>query len=425
MNYSALGKAELEKKAAELRREYDNYVSMGLSLDLSRGKPASDQLDISSGLLKEEITGEYKAENGFDCRNYGVGTGLPEMKRLFSQILGIPEKNIVVGGNSSLNLIYDSVARLMLYGAPGFQPWVKSGKIKVLCPVPGYDRHFAIFQSLGIEMIPVKMDENGPIMDSVEELVKDPSVKGLICVPRYSNPTGITFSGETVERLAAMKTAAPDFRIFWDNAYAIHTVFPDGDRPLADIFGFCRKHGNDDRVLYFTSTSKITFPGGGVSMLAASDRNLAQIVPIMGIQTIGFDKLNQLRHVKLLRSAEHTKEIMACHAALLAPKFSIVFNALEKGLDGLGIVSWHKPHGGYFVSLDLCKGCADKVWSMMKNAGVTMTGAGATYPYGKDPEDSNLRLAPTYSTVKDLEKTMEVLVCCIKLASVEKLISEK
>ena len=400
MNYASMSKAELLCEQESVLSAYAAAKARALSLDLSRGKPAADQLDLAMPMLDMKPT---RTEKGMDARNYGVLEGLPEMRALFSEITGIPAKNIIACGNSSLNLMYDTVARAMLYGvAESARPWVREERVVFLCPVPGYDRHFRICQSLGIEMVNIPMDENGPDMDMVERLVKDPAVKGMWCVPKYSNPSGITYSEEVVRRLATMKTAAPDFRIFWDNAYIIHDLYEECDT-LADIFALSHEAGNGNRIFYFTSTSKVTLPGAGVAMMAMSDENLAQVLPILGTQTIGFDKLNQLRHVAYLKNAENTREIMRRQAALIRPKFEKMIEVLEKNLAPLGIATWTKPNGGYFISLDLMDGCAKRTFTLCKEAGVTLTGAGDTYPYGKDPADKNLRLAPTFATIADIE----------------------
>ena len=418
--YAELSKAELYAEYEEVLRKYNEFKSMGLTLDLSRGKPNSDQLDISLPLLSEARPREKCFSiNGVDCRNYGVLDGIPEMKQLFADMLGIKTEYVTVGGNSSLQLMYDTLARAMLFGVKDSRrPWCKEPVKKWICVTPGYDRHFKMTELFGFELISVPMTPTGPNMDMVEAIVKDPTVKGIWCVPKYSNPTGNTYSDETVRRLAAMECAAPDFRIMWDNAYAVHNFKGECDE-LLDIFTEAEKCGNLDRIFYFSSTSKITFPGGGVAMLAASPANLAHIAQFLGVQTIGYDKLNQLRHTTYFKDRATLDNHMKILAEFIGRKFEITLNALD-GLRGLGIAEWTEPSGGYFVSLDVLPGTAKRVYNLMADVGVTLTSVGATYPYGIDPEDKNLRIAPTYPTDDEVALATEILVIAVKLAALEK-----
>ena len=422
MNYKAASREELLREYEMLSAQYRGYLAEGLSLDLSRGKPSAEQLDLCEDMFSAVTSAaEAKAENGFDCRNYGELCGIAEARRFFSDYTGIPADNIIVCGNSSLNLMYDTIARCLLFGTVGSpRPWCREEKLKFLCPAPGYDRHFAITELFGFELIPVAMTAEGPDMDEVERLVCDPAVKGIWCVPKYSNPTGITYSDEVVRRLAEMKTAAPDFRIFWDNAYAVH-AFSDDDDTLADIFALARAAGNEDRVFYYTSTSKITFPGGGISMIAASSANLVGIKAAMTVQTIGHDKINQLRHVRLFAEAGSLHRRMMAHGAIIGRKFGVMLSVLDRDLEGLGIATWTKPKGGYFSSLDVLDGCAARVYQLCAEAGVSLTKVGATFPYGRDPYDRNLRLAPSFAKDSDLHKAAEVLTVAVRMAAIEKL----
>ena len=412
-------------EAAALRRRYDEIKSKNYSLDLTRGKPGKKQLDLSMGMLGVITNSDdCRSEGGLDCRNYGVLDGLPETKRLFSELLDIPAENILVAGNSSLNLMYDTIIRAMhfgVYGSP--RPWGLEKGVKFLCPAPGYDRHFAVCESLGIEMIPIRINDDGPDMDTIEKLVEnDAAIKGIWCVPKYSNPTGVTYSDEVVRRMAALKPKAPDFRIFWDNAYSVHDLYPDDKDELLNIFTEAKKLGpaSENMIFCFASTSKITFPGSGVAIMAASKANLDQIKGLMSFQTIGYDKINQMRHVKYFEHADAVREHMARHADILRPKFTIVCDTLERELGGMGIANWTRPRGGYFMSLNVAPGTARRVYELCLDAGVKLTEAGATYPYHRDPEDSNLRIAPSFPDDDDLQLAMDILCVCVKLAACEK-----
>lgn len=421
MKLSQMDSAQIDAFLAGARAEYDAFKAKELKLDMSRGKPSTEQLDLTLPMLDTLGSGDsMKAADGTDCRNYGVLDGISEAKAMFAEVLGVSEKEIIVGGNSSLNMMYDAMARAMLYGVVGSEkPWCKCEKVKFLAPVPGYDRHFGVTESLGIEMINVKMNADGPDMDEVERLVAaDESIKGIWCVPMYSNPEGVTYSDAVVKRFAGMKTAAADFRIFWDNAYCMHHL-TDAPDHLLNILAECKKCKNDNRVFMFGSTSKISFPGAGVGFMAASEANLAQIKKVLGMQTIGFDKMNQLRHVRFFGNYEGLVAHMKKHQASLAPKFATVLEHLERELAPLEIATWKKPNGGYFVSVDTLDGCAKRVVALCKEAGVVLTGAGAPFPYGKDPADKNIRLAPTYPPVAELETAMELFCICVKIASAE------
>ena len=424
--YRELSKEELLALKEELTKKYEDVKAKGLSLDMSRGKPGVDlggRRIIKKNLVNENS--DMKCESGVDCRNYGVLEGIPEAKRLMSEMIGTDPEHVIVFGNSSLNIMFDTIARCMLRGVLGSTPWSKLDHVKFLCPSPGYDRHFKVTESFGIEMIVVPMLPTGPDMDMVEELVsKDESIKGIWCVPQYSNPQGYTYSDETVRRFANLKPAASDFRIFWDNAYCVHHLYDDNQDHLLDILSECEKAGNPDMVFEFASTSKVTFPGSGVSVLASSKANLDDIRKYITVQTIGHDKINQLRHVRFLKDAQGIKEHMRKHAALIRPKFEAVLSTLERELGGLEIGQWTTPKGGYFISFDSMEGCAKAIVAKTKEAGVVMTGAGATFPYGKDPKDSNIRIAPTLPSAEDLAMAAEVFVLSVKLVSVEKLLGE-
>lgn len=422
MNYLNMSKSELTQQLEQLQAEYKKYQDMGLKLDMSRGKPGAEQLNLSEGLLKTIVSNDdCKTADGLDCRNYGVLTGIPEIKEMFAELLGVEENEIMVGGNSSLNMMFDAVSAMMTANVNGGTPWAKLDKVKWLCPAPGYDRHFGITEYFGIEMITVPMTSQGPDMDMVEELVSnDSSIKGIWCVPKYSNPQGITYSDETVTRFAKLKPAADDFRIIWDNAYAIHDIAQQGDT-LLNIMEECKKYGNEDLPIIFASTSKITFPGAGVACMAASDKNMKFFLNKYTIQTIGYDKLNMLRHVKFFGNYQGLLDHMQKHRAVLEPRFKAVTDKLDAELSGLGIAQWVNPKGGYFVSVDVLEGCAKRVVQLCKDAGVVLTGAGATYPYGKDPKDSNIRLAPTLPPVEELEIAMNLFCLSTKIAALEKL----
>lgn len=424
--YCELTRQELLGLRNSLQAEYSGYRSRALSLNMARGKPSQAQLELSMGILdvlssESSLTGA----DGTDCRNYGVLDGIAECKELMAGMMGVRPEEVIIYGNSSLNVMYDTVARSMISGVMGSTPWCRLDRVKFLCPVPGYDRHFAITEHFGIEMISIPMLPTGPDMDTVERLVSgDPAVKGIWCVPMYANPTGISYSDETVRRFARLKPAAADFRIYWDNAYCIHHLYDSPRDQLVEILEACRQAGNPDMVYQFASTSKITFPGSGISALAASQSNLADIRAQMKVQTIGHDKINQLRHVRFFGNIQGMREHMRKHADILRPKFEIVHDTLERELGGLGIGSWTNPRGGYFVSFDSLDGCAREIVTRCRDAGLVLTGAGATHPYGKDPHDSNIRIAPSFPANADLQLAMEVFTCVVKLVSVKKFLAQ-
>lgn len=420
--YKEMTKEELRALQVELKAQYDKLKEAGIQLDMSRGRPGARQLDLSTAMLDElNSSTAFKGADGMDIRNYGVIDGIKEAKELFAELMECPVDHVMVFGNSSLSIMYNIISSAMLHGIGGNTPWCRLDKVKFLCPVPGYDRHFAITESLGIEMINIPMDENGPDMDMVEQYVNnDPAVKGIWNVPKYTNPAGTVYSDEVIRRFANLKPAAPDFRIFWDNAYAIHHLYPDNQTEILNIVTECEKAGNPDLYYEFCSTSKVTFPGSGVAALIASPANIAEFKKIVSIQTIGYDKMNQMRHVMFFKDAAGVKAHMEKHAEILRPKFEAVLDCLEKELGGLEIGSWIKPLGGYFIAFDTLEGCAKRVVQLCKDAGVVMTPAGSTYPYMKDPADTSIRIAPTLPSADQLKKACEVFVLCVKLASVEK-----
>lgn len=426
--YKEMTKEELEKEVVALKAQYKKYQEMDLHLNMARGKPCKEQLDLSMGMMDvlnsdEDLT----CEDGTDCRNYGVLTGIEEAKVLIGDMMENNPDNIIIFGNSSLNVMYDTIARAYTHGIMGNTPWCKLDKVKWLCPVPGYDRHFGITEHFGMEMIPIPMNENGPDMDLVEKYVsEDPVVKGIWCVPKYSNPTGISYSDEVVCKFARLKPAAADFRIFWDNAYGIHHLYEDADRQdyLVEILAECKKAGNPDMVYKFASTSKITFPGSGIAAIATSLNNLEDITKTMTHQTIGHDKVNQLRHVRFFGDIHGMTEHMKKHAEIIRPKFEAVEEIFDTELSGLGIAKWTIPNGGYFISFDALDGCAKKIVEKAKKAGVLMTDAGATWPYHNDPKDSNIRVAPTYPPLEDLKTAATLFALCVKLVSAKKILEE-
>lgn len=423
--YTEMTKAELQAELSAVNAEYEAIRAQGKKLDMSRGKPNAQQLDLSMGLLAIDPAELTHSEDGTDIRNYGGLVGIPECRRLFGDLLGVPASQVIVGGQSSLNLMYDAVAKALLLGVYGGEkPWGQQGKLRFLCPVPGYDRHFAICREFGIEMINIPMDENGPDMDLVRDYVEtDPSIKGIWCVPKYSNPGGVTYSDEVVRAFAALHPAADDFRIFWDNAYIVHG-FEEEDDKLLNIFEACREFGSEDMVYEFASTSKVTFPGGGVAVMAASEGNIALLTKQLGIQTISYDKINQLRHVKFFGSAQGVIDHMKQHAALMRPKFACVLEHLDAEIAPRGIGSWPVPRGGYFVGFEGLPGTAARCVCLCKEAGLTLTGAGAPFPYGRDPKDSTIRIAPSYPDVPDLADAMKLFCVAARIAALESLLAE-
>ena len=424
--YQELSREELLALQAQLQAEYEDAKGKGLQLDMSRGKPAATQLNLAGGMM-EVLTADsdMKASNGFDVRNYGVLDGIPEAKQLMADMMGVKAENVVVCGNASLTIMYDTISRSMTHGVLGSTPWCKLDTVKFLCPAPGYDRHFAITQHFGIEMITIPMTPAGPDMDMVEKLVsEDASIKGIWCVPKYSNPQGYSYSDETVKRFAALKPAAEDFRIFWDNAYAIHHLYADKQDEILEILSECEKAGNADMVYEFCSTSKVSYAGAGIAAIASSKANLDWMKKSMTIQTIGYDKVNQLRHVRYYKDINGINAHMMKHADLLRPKFEAVLKVLDAELTGLGIGEWTRPNGGYFISFEAMEGCAKAIVAKCKEAGMVLTGAGATYPYGKDPKDSNIRIAPSFPTPEEMAVATDLFVLCVKLVSVEKLLEQ-
>ncbi len=424
--YKNRSKEELLREKSLLEAQYRDFQGKGLKLDMSRGKPSAAQLDLSMGMMDVlDCFTDLKCEAGIDCRNYGVMDGIPEAKRLLGELIEVPAENIIIYGNSSLNVMFDVVSHAYTHGVMGMTPWCKLDKVKFLCPVPGYDRHFSITEYFGIEMINVPMTPDGPDMDMVEALVsEDEAIKGIWCVPKYSNPQGYTYSDETVRRFAALKPAAKDFRIFWDNAYNVHHLYGEPQDVILELLAECEKAGNPDMVYKFSSTSKISFPGSGVAAISASKANLDDLRTQLTIQTIGHDKLNQLRHVRYFKNIRGIEKQMEKHADIMRPKFEAVLDILERELGGLEVGTWTKPLGGYFISFDAMEGCAKAIVAKAKDAGVVMTGAGATYPYKKDPHDSNIRIAPSFPPIDELIQATELFVLCVKLVSVDKLLEK-
>ena len=420
--YEGLSREQLIERKRIVEERFASFKAQNLKLDMSRGKPCKEQLDLSNGMF-DNIT-DFMSEGGVDCRNYGLPDGLPEMKRIFAQMLEVSPDEVILGDSSSLNMMYDTIARAYNHGLLDGQPWSRLEKVKFLCPSPGYDRHFAISQLFGMEMITIPMKDDGPDMDMIEALVaEDESIKGIWCVPKYSNPTGIIFSDEVVKRFATMKTKAADFRIFWDNAYCVHHFYE--ENPLLNILEECKKAGNPNRVFIFASTAKISYAGAGVAALAASRENIRHILSQISIQTINPNKVNHLLHARFFKDYDGIRAHMVKHAEIIRPKFEAVLKILKENLEGLGVAQWTSPRGGYFISLNVSDGCAKKVVAKAKEAGVTLTPAGATYPYGIDPEDKNIRIAPTFPPLSELTKAIEILCTCVELVSLEKLLGEQ
>ncbi|MBQ1843650.1 MAG: aminotransferase [Lachnospiraceae bacterium] len=428
MTYQEMTKEELLEERQSLQKEYDAWKRKNLSLNMARGKPSKAQLDLSNQLMDVLNSNSYfNDQTGTDCRNYGVGEGIPEAKALMGEMSEVSPDDMIIFGNSSLNIMFDSIARSYAKGVCGSTPWCKLDKWKFLCPVPGYDRHFRVTEFFGAEMINIPMTPDGPDMDMVEDYVNnDPAVKGIWCVPKYSNPQGYSYSDETVRRFAALTPAAEDFRIYWDNAYSIHHLYdePEKQDVILEILDECRKAGHPDMVYKFISTSKVTFPGSGLAAMAASKRNLDDVRKYMSAQTIGHDKLNQLRHVRFFGNLTNMKQHMRKHAAILRPKFEAVWEIFDKKLGGLGVGEWTKPNGGYFVSFDALPGCAKKIVAMCGDCGVTLTPAGATYPYGRDPEDKNIRIAPSYPPLDELKEAAEIFTICVRIVSIDKILDK-
>ena len=423
-SYKEMNKEELVSLKAELEKQFEEAKGKGLKLDMSRGKQSTAQLDMTMGVIGTLAPdSELRTLDGVDCRNYGLLEGIPEARHLLGDMMGVPAENVIVFGNSSLSIMYDAISHAMTHGVMGSTPWCKLDKVKFLCPVPGYDRHFKITEYFGIEMINIPLKADGPDMDLVEKYVNsDPAVKGIWCVPKYSNPSGVSYSDEVVRRFANLKPAAQDFRIYWDNAYAIHHLYDDKQDEILEILSECEKAGNPDIVYEFCSTSKVTFAGGGIAGLASSLANIEAIKKSLTIRTIGYDKINQLRHARYFKDKAGLLEHMKKHAEIIRPKFEAVLNVLDKEIGGLGIGEWTKPVGGYFISFDAMDGCAKAIVEKCKEAGVILTGAGATFPYGKDPRDRNIRIAPTFPTPEEMAAATDLFVLCVKLVSVNKLL---